>query len=165
MFYNTFESQCAHWLIFPSSVSHLPKRQELTTSSPFTPHQYVKIRCKNGGQPGNADARKHAYNARVFTSAKKKCLQADERDQLRHDEALHRGLVLRAWYSLRSLRSPGTCVNGRFYSATPAVSSCGAPFRRHFCSFHHFNYLPSATSYQPSATSYPICFGLVPRNK
>jgi hypothetical protein len=59
----------------------------------------------SGSQPGNSNAWKHGFYARAFTPAEKNRLQGDEADQLRYEETLLRVLILRAWRSLRSVRS------------------------------------------------------------
>ena len=58
-----------------------------------------------GAPPGNLNAWKHGFYARVFTPAEKERLQGGEVDQLRHEETLLRVLILRVWRSLRSVRS------------------------------------------------------------
>jgi hypothetical protein len=60
---------------------------------------------KIGAQPGNSNAWKHGFYAAAFTSAEKDRLQGTEMDQLQHEETLIRVLILRAWRSLRSVRS------------------------------------------------------------
>jgi hypothetical protein len=89
------------WAQHAAPISHaapIPPPDEAKSSPPPS-------KKSSGAQPGNSNAFKHGFYARVFTPSEKKLLEGDEAGQLRHEETLLRILIRRTWRSFRAFRS------------------------------------------------------------